>query len=576
MTMSFDGTMVRAVVHELEEKLNGGRISKIYQPTNYELLLTIRAKGQNQKLLLSAHPANARLQLTKWNPEHPKEPPMFCMHLRKHLEGGIIREIRQIGMERISLFQIQSRNELGDDVTRQLIVETMGRHSNIILVDTDSQKILDSINRIPYAISQVRQVLPGLAYQLPPSQDKRSPLDVSEEQFIAGFDYNQGKLDRQLMNRFTGIGPVIAREIISRAGVGDRTKLWTAFAPFQQQLQQNQYQPTLVDTGEKLIFAITPLSSVKGDVTSFDSVSKLLDKIYLGKAERERNRQFTKELTKRLQNEIEKNKKKVLILEEELEEGKTADRFQQYGELLTAYSYQIPSGSKETTVINYYDPEGSELTISLDPQKSVLENAQSYFQRYKKAKAARKWNKEQIVIALEENQYLETLLVQLGQASLSELEQIQDELVEEGWLKPVAKKGLKRKQVLPLPTSYTATDGTTILVGKNNKQNDYLTHRIAHSQDLWLHTKDIPGSHVVIRHYNGSEETLREAATLAAFFSKARQSSQVPVDYTYVKYVKKPSGAKPGFVIYTHQQTLYVTPSEEAIEHLQQRTTKVK
>ncbi|WP_044642523.1 Rqc2 family fibronectin-binding protein [Risungbinella massiliensis] len=574
--MSFDGTMVRAVVHELKEKLTGGRISKIYQPTNYELLLTIRAKGQNQKLLLSAHPANARLQLTKWNPEHPKEPPMFCMYLRKHLEGGIIREIRQIEMERITLFQIQTRNELGDDVTRQLIVETMGRHSNIILIDTESQKILDSIHRIPYAISQVRQVLPGLNYQFPPSQEKRSPLDVTEEQFIAGFDYNQGKLDRQLMNRYTGIGPVIAREIIARAGVGDRAKLWAAFAPFQQQLQENQYQPTLVDTGEKLVFAITTLTSVKGEVSSFDFVSQLLDKIYLGKAERERNRQFTKELTKRLQNEIEKNKKKVLVLQEELEEGKTADRFQQYGELLTAYSYQIPAGSTETTVINYYDAEGTELTIPLDPKKSVLENAQSYFLRYKKAKAARKWNKEQITIALEENQYLETLLVQLGQASLAELEQIQDELVEEGLLKPMAKKGPKRKQTLPLPSSYTATDGTTILVGKNNKQNDYLTHRMAHSQDMWLHTKEIPGSHVVIRQYNGSEETLREAATLAAYFSKARLSSQVPVDYTYIKHVKKPSGAKPGFVIYTHQQTLYVTPSEEAIEHLEQRTTKVK
>lgn len=569
--MSFDGTVVRAVVRELSQQLQGGRISKIYQPTQFELLLIIRARGKNHKLLLSAHPAYSRLHLTSWNPEQPKEPPTFCMHVRKQIEGGIIREIQQVDMERIIILDIQSRNELGDQISRKLIVETMGRHSNIILVDAGTNKILDAIRRIPPAVSQVRQVLPGLPYQLPPSQEKRDPLTVSKEVFIASLDYNKGKLDRQIMNRYTGIGPVIAWGIVEQAGVGGREKLWEAFASFQKRLKEHQYEPTLVETEEKSLFAIIPLQKPVGKRSTFATVSELLDKIYLGRAERERNRQLTKELSRRLQNEIEKNSKKIAVLKRELQEGEKAETDRLYGELLTTYMHQLTKGDTTAKVVNYYDPEGKEIIIPLDPLKTPAENAQAYYKKYQKAKSRKKWNTEQIQKASEEIEYLETILVQLEQASILELEQIQEELVEEGWLKPKKQTKAKRKKEQPLPSVYYASDGTEILVGKNNKQNDYLTHRLAHANDLWLHTKEIPGSHVVIRKYNGAKKTLHEAATLAAYFSKARQSSQVPVDYTYIKHVKKPSGAKPGFVIYTHQQTIFVTPEEEIVESLLQQ-----
>lgn len=568
--MSFDGTMVRAVVHELSAQLSGGRISKIYHPTEYELLFTIRAKGQNHTLLLSANPAHARLHLTKWNPEKPQEPPMFCMHLRKHLEGGIIREIRQIDMERVIVLDIQTRNELGDDVGRQLIIETMGRHSNIILIEPESNRILDAIRRVPHSVSQVRQILPGLTYKLPPSQNKSNPLTVTKEKFLSSLDFNRGRIDRQIMSLYTGIGPIIAREMVARTALGNQENYWQAFDPIQKQLTKHQYQPTLVEAEQKTYFAIIELS-IEGKKQTFSSVSSLLDHVYLGKTERDRNRQITRELVNRLHNEWEKNRKKIAILQEELQEVEKAEQYKLYGELLTVYLHQIKRGDREAQVNNYYDPDGAILSIPLDPQKSPSENAQAYYKKYQKVKAKEKWNHEQIAKAEEENHYLENVLVQLEQATQSELEEIQEELVEEGWLKPIQKKGRKRKKSVPLPSSFTASDGTTILVGKNNKQNDYLTHRLAKPDDLWLHTKDIPGSHVVIRQYNGSEETLREAANLAAYFSKARQSNQVPVDYTRVRYVKKPNGAKPGFTIYTHQQTIYITPDEEVVQKMAEK-----
>lgn len=566
--MSFDGTVTRAVVHELKQTILGGKVTKIYQPSEFELVWTIRSQGQNWKLLLSAHPAFPRFHLTEAQIENPPEPPMFCMLLRKHLEGAIIQAIEQVGMERIVQIDLRTRNELGDEVTRRMVIEIMGRHSNLIFLDPESGTILDAIRRVGPSVSQYRQVLPGLSYVTPPAQNKQDPFAVDKDRFIAGFDYNRGKMDKQLMERFIGIGPLLAREIIHRAGIGSREKLWEAFAEVISMLRQHQYQPQIVQTKEKAHFAVVPLTHLNGEAKTFSTISQCLDAFYWGKAERDRVRQQTQDLIRRLEQEIAKNKKKIEVLTAELAEAEQAEQWKIYGELITAYLYQIQRGASEVTVVNYYDPEQNEITIPLDPSLSPAENAQRYFKKYNKAKETKKWNQEQIRKAKEDISYLESVLVQLEHSNRTEIEQIREELAEQGWIKAQPQTQRKRKKDIPSPAVFTASDGTTILVGKNNKQNDYLTHKLADKHDTWLHTKDIPGSHVVIRSKRVSEQTLYEAAILAAYFSKARESSQVPVDYTLIKYVKKPSGARPGFVIYENQKTLYVTPKEEIVQQL--------
>ncbi|TCS94594.1 Rqc2 family fibronectin-binding protein [Hazenella coriacea] len=572
--MSFDGIVTRAIVHELNQTLVGGRITKIYQLSDAELLFHIRAQGTNHKLLLSAHPAYPRIHLTDLLQDNPKEPPMFCMLMRKHGEGAIIQSIEQVGLERVIHFNFRTRNDLGDEVSRRLIVEIMGRHSNLILVDPESGTIYDGIRRVSYAVSQYRQVLPGVRYIEPPAQNKQNPLEMESTKFIGGFDYNQGQLEKQLMNRFVGIGPLHAKEIISHAGLGDRDQLWLSFHNFMQQIQQHQYQPTITQTKNKSYFSAFPLTHINGESRSFVSMSECLETYFQGKAERDRVRQQTHDLIKKLKNEIDKNEKKVEILRKELSNASKADQYRIKGELLTAYLHQVKRGDQQVSVVNYYEPESPELIITLDPLLTPSDNAQRYFKKYNKLKAAKKWNKEQIDKALHEIQYLESVLVQLENSSLREVEQIRDELEEEGWLRPSSKKQKRRKAEKPLPTKLLSSDGTPIWVGRNNKQNDYLTHQLASSQDTWLHTKEIPGSHVVIRSQAYSEQTLMEAAMLAAYFSKARESSQVPVDYTLIKQVKKPSGARPGFVIYEQQKTVYVTPDESQIQLLLRSTDK--
>ncbi|SEN16675.1 Rqc2 family fibronectin-binding protein [Lihuaxuella thermophila] len=569
--MSFDGIVTRAVVHELARTLTGGRITKIYQPGDADLLLHIRSQGKNHKLLLSAHPAYPRVQLTEAPADNPAEPPMFCMLLRKHGEGGIVESIEQVGLERIIHLNFRTRDELGDEVVRRLVIEIMGRHSNIILMDPQSGIIFDGIRRVTHAVSQYRQILPGVVYLAPPEQNKLNPLEVDQNTFIAGFDYNRGRLDKQIVHRFTGIGPLVAKEIVHRAGPGSREQLWQAFDELMSQVRAHHYEPAIIQTDEKSVFSAWPLSHIRGEVRTFASMSTCLDTFFRGKAERDRVRQQTHDLIRKLKNEIEKNEKKIEVLQKEMAEAERAEEYRTWGELLTAHLHQIRRGDQEVKVINYYDPETPEITIPLDPSLSPSENAQRFFKKYNKWKSAKKWNAEQIEKAREENLYLESVLVQLENSTLREVEQIRDELEEEGWLKPRQKKQRRKKADAPAPTTVYSSDGTPILIGKNNKQNDYLTHQLAAPTDTWLHTKDIPGSHVVIRSKKVSDTTLKEAAMLSAYFSKARESSQVPVDFTLVKHVKKPSGARPGFVIYEHQKTLFITPEEEKIRELLNR-----
>lgn len=564
--MSFDGIFTYGITNELKTTIESGRISKIYQPYKNELIFQIRANGKNQKLLLSAHPSYARIHLTDGTYDNPSEPPMFCMLLRKYLEGSIIEDISQVGLDRVIVFTIKSRNEIGDISYKQLYIEIMGRHSNIILVDRDKQTILDSIKHISPAVNRHRTILPGHSYVSPPAQEKINPFTVDEDHFLKKIDFNSGKLSEQIVNKFEGISPILAKEIVYRAGLANRKTLPASFLSVIRDVQDHAFQPQIIKYGTKDLFYILTLSHLEGESQYFSTISELLDRYYYGKAERDRVKQQGNDLERFITNELNKNRKKIKKLEATLTDAEKADKYQIRGELITANLYAIRRGQKQVDVINYYTEDNETMLIELDPQKSPSENAQSYFSKYQKAKKSVAVVKEQIEKANEEVIYFETLFQQIESASPRDLQEIREELTEEGYLRARGKKGTKKnKPQKPVIEQYMATDGTEILVGKNNKQNEFLTNRLAARDDVWLHTKDIPGSHVVIRSKTPSEETILEAANLAAYFSKAKSSSSVPVDFTLIRHVKKPSGAKPGYVIYDNQQTVYVTPDEELV-----------
>ncbi|TYR82663.1 fibronectin/fibrinogen-binding protein [Priestia megaterium] len=569
--MSFDGIFTYGILHELTDELKSSRISKIYQPFPNELILQIRAKGENRKLLISAHPNYARVHFTNEPYENPAEPPMFCMLLRKHLEGSIIEQVYQLGLDRILVIEAKGRNEIGDVTYKQLIIEVMGRHSNIVLVDKEKQIIIDSIKHIPMSLNRHRTLLPGAAYVLPPSQEKLHPFEADQETVAKKLDFNSGKLANQLVQTFAGLSPLIANEIVHRAGLANRTTLPIAFVEMMSDIQNGHFKPTLTTAKEKDYFYLTRLTHLHGEEKTFHTISELLDRYYYGKAERDRVKQQANDLVQFVANEKKKNEKKIKKLEKTLQNAEKASEYQLAGELLTSHLHMVKKGDSQIEVLNYYDENGGMITIQLDPQKTPSQNAQSYFTKYQKAKNSVAVVMEQIEKANDEVQYFDSLIQQMETASHKDIAEIREELVEEGYLRNrQSKKTKKLKNSTPTLEQYKASDGTTILVGKNNKQNEYLTNRLAARDDVWLHTKDIPGSHVVIRAQEPTEQTILEAAHLAAYFSKAKNSSSVPVDFTKIRHVKKPSGAKPGFVTYDQQQTVYVTPNEELVLKLRQ------
>ncbi len=565
--MPFDGFVTRALVHELEQEIIHTRIHKIYQPHQSDLVLHLRGKGNASSLIISANPTYPRLYLTDKSFVNPIEPPMFCMLLRKHLEGGIIENIQQIDLERIIHLDIRVRDELGDLQLKRLIIEIMGRHSNIILINPETNLIIDGIHHVNAAISSYRQVLPGREYKAPPEQNKINPLEANQEQFLSSLRFNEGKLDKQLVDSFTGLSPAIAKEILYQAVLPTKEKLWNAFKQWMEQTKGHHYQPSIVNGEQKADFSIFPLTYIKGETNSLSSINQCLAMFYEQKAERDTVRQKALDLSKIVQIEKNKNEKKIEHLLQDLTQAKDAATYQLYGELITAHLHLVKRGDKEVTVINYYDENQREMTIPLDPIKSPSDNAQAYFKKYNKLKTSLTYIDREQKKTKAELEYLDTILTQLENANVKDIEDIREELTEQGYLK-AKKKINRRKNKKPEIESFTSSEGMTIYVGKNNYQNEYLTHHLAASNDTWLHTKNIPGSHVVIRSKEFDEQTLYEAAMLASYFSKAKLSSQVPVDYTLIKYVKKPNGAKPGFVIYDNQKTLYVTPDENLVKQL--------
>lgn len=573
--MALDGIVVRSIVHELQV-LIGGRMNKIHQPNNHDIVISLRAGRENAKLLISASPTYPRVQFTKQTFVNPTEAPMFCMLLRKHCEGAIIEKISQVGMERIIHIDVRQRDELGDISTKKIIIELMGRHSNVILVDPSTGNILDGIHHVTPAISSYRVIMPGFSYTEPPQQNKENPLTADISSFTSYESY-EGNAVKWLVETFSGLSPLTAEEMAFRGkqndpdAVRDKEQLWNGFSEVMSLVSSNKFTPVIATNAkEKMVFSAIPLTHLNEN-QAYDSISECMEAYYGEKAERDVVKQKVSDLLRFLQNERNKNIKKLDHLHADLEEADDADQYRIFGELLFSSLHMIQKGDKEAVLTNFYDENQAEIRIPLDPLLTPSDNAQRYFKKYNKYKNSLQVIEEQLIKTRDEILYMDNLLQQLASASINDIEEIREELVSGGYLRERNKKGnskKKKKNQLPSLQVFTSSDGTEIYVGKNNLQNEYLTNRLANANDTWLHTKDIPGSHVVIRSSSFSAKTLEEAAMIAAYYSQAKESSSVPVDYTYIRHVKKPSGAKPGFVIYDNQKTLFVTPSEELIKKL--------
>ena len=577
--MSLDGFSMRPLAQELDAKLAGGRIDKITQPNKQSIIISVRQPGQNYLLHISIAPQNPSAHILMKSLENPPEPPSFCMLLRKHLETGRIVSIKQHGLDRLLLMEVDSMGGGGKIVTKTLVMELMGKYSNIILVQ-DGQ-ILDALRKIGTNSSRVRTVLPGDTYELPPGQDKLNLFTVNLSEVISALKSQPGdsRLDKALLATCMGFGPVSAKEVCFSSGFVPSIRLSdleeTDYNAVEQSirdilsaLQKDQKQPTLLLDANKKILAMAafPLHYLpEAQTISFDNLSELIEKadlLYGSYVLPDKDR-----FQKLVKNELHKAENKLIKLDEEIEEAENADLYRRRGDNLMTYQYQFKDrADSEITVTDIYSEDGKTITIPLDQRFTLIENMQSCYKKYDKLKRGKEMLQGQRHDCEMSIKYLESIEASLqASSSLAEIGEIHNELVAGGYLREKPKK--KNNDKPSQPFRFTAPDGTVILVGKNNYQNDKLTFKTASFNDLWLHTKDIPGSHVILRTGGKapSDETLLLAASLAVHFSKARGSSTVPVDYIDVRRVKKPSGAKPGFVIFTEQNTIYITPDEESL-----------
>ena len=547
--MSFDGFFLHHLTKELQDELLYGRIQKVNQPFEQELVLTIRNNRKNYKLLLSAHPVFGRLQITKTDFQNPQTPNTFTMIMRKYLQSAVIENITQIENDRVLEIAFSNKNEIGDNIKVTLVVEIMGKHSNIILIDKAESKIIESIKHIGFSQNSYRTILPGSTYIAPPKTDAKNPFTISDEKLFEILQ-TEDLAPRHLQKLFQGLGRDTAENLAAQLS-DDKLKQFRAFFA-------RPVQPNMTDKS----FAAVPFDN---SGQTFDSLSELLDVFYQDKAERDRVNQQSSDLIHRVQTELDKNIKKLAKQEKELAATENAEEFRQKGELLTTYLSMVPNNQDQVELDNYYTNE--KITIALDKSLTPNQNAQRYFKKYQKLKEAVKHLTGLIEETKHTITYLESVETSLSHASISDIEDIREELVETGFVKCRTRdKHHKRKK----PEQYLASDGKTIImVGRNNLQNDELTFKMAKKGELWFHAKDIPGSHVLIKdNLNPSDEVKTDAAELAAYYSKARLSNLIQVDMIEAKKLNKPTGAKPGFVTYTGQKTLRVTPTEEKINSM--------
>lgn len=567
--MSFDGSFLHALRSELDDTLTTGRVSKINQPYPNELILTIRAHGKSHQLLLSANPTYARTQITEIPYKNPAVPNNFTMVMRKHLSGSILKEISQPANDRVLKFHFTARNEIGDQEELILIIEIMARHSNIILVDQATNKVIDSIKRVGNDVNRYRTILPGSTYINPPKQNSIDPFKSDDLDFLSKIVRefpNVDVLAKELQHNIQGLGKDTSLALATKLHEpGDLIQHYkTFFDGF------NHPKPTISEVANsKYNFTAFPYPDTFNNV-EYSSLSVLLDQYYHDQVQRDRVREKANVLIKVVKNQLKKNKTKLNKLTKELEATKKADNFRIKGEILTTYLNQVKRGMTEIELPNFYDENNQLIKIALSNQISPSENAQKYFKKYQKLKNAITYLNEQISSTKTEVNYFENIQAQIELANPEDIQEIRYELEQQGYLKnhEQHKKQSKRRHKANKPEMFNATDGTEILVGKNNLQNEQLTLHTADKRDTWLHVKDIPGSHVIIRSFDPSDQTIQEAAILAAYFSKARDSTKVPVDYVKVKAIRKPNGAKPGFVIYEGQSQILVDPDIDVIKTL--------
>ncbi len=581
--MALDGIAIAGIVSELRKNLLNGRVDKIYQPEREEVIILIRSGGSNHKLLMSANSSHPRVHLSTQSKNNPLQAPLFCMVMRKHLTGGKIVDISQPDFERIIYVDIEAYNEMGDLTNKRIIVEIMGKHSNIILTD-ENAIILDCAKHITHETSSVREVLPGKQYTEPPSQGKLNPMRLEREGFLALLSGKAGvKLQEVIYKSYSGISPVMAADICCRAGLASdmfceqlssygAEKLFLAFASLTEEVKAENFENEIIfdALGKPIEFSTKTLSQFSGNIKrEYDSVSRLLEDYYSEKDSYYRINQRTADLRRLVQTNIERCVKKTDVYNRTMHEIKDRDKLRIYGELLTANIHSMEQGMKSFTAVNYYEEDCPEITIPLDTSLTPAQNAQRYFKKYNKDKRTYSALIEQGEQNRQELQYLETVLTSINNCKdEADINDIREELYNVGIIKKSVKNPTAKKSK---PLHFISSEGFDIFVGKNNKQNDELTIKTAKAQDIWFHTKEIPGSHVLVK-TNGKSpgnDTLNEAVQLAAYYSKASKSSLVPVDYTARKNVKKPNGAKPGMVIYDNYKTAYVTPDEALINGLQ-------
>lgn len=573
--MALDGAFLHIVKKELGH-LIGGRVDKISQPSREEVVIAFRTHGGNCKLLISASAGSARVHITKKTIENPKVPPMFCMLLRKHLGNGRLLDIRQDGLERILYFDFEAMNELGDMVKVTLAIEIMGRCSNLVIINADG-KIIDSIKRVDAEMSRERMVLPGMTYTYPPRDNR---LDfrycTAEDIANAAEQLPDCDLSKALIKIFEGLSPIVAREWVYYAAQGNDAvkndlhgelldRLAFVINQTARECDENRCTFTVVKDKEGLLkdFSFIPINQYVGlmDTKELDSACDLLDYFYSERDSISRMKQRSQDLYKLLLNATDRISRRLANQRMELKESENREEFKLKGDLISANLYRVEKGMSSVKVENFYDEAYPEIEIKLDPRLTPSQNMQHYYAEYRKADTAEKILTEQIAKGEEELAYIDSVFDALTRTNgEDEVNELRMELAEQGYIRATKLKGKPPKSHPPL--EFKSPDGFTILVGRNNKQNDMLTTKLAEKSDMWLHTKNITGSHVIIR-ANGQEvpdDTIIYAARLAAFHSKAKNSSQVPVDYVPVKFVKKPSGSKPGMVIFTNNRTLYVTP----------------
>lgn len=583
--MALDGAYLCAIAHEIKDAIENARVDKIFQPSKEEIIIALRFKGGTKKLLLSANADSPRIHFTDIPLENPASPPMFCMLMRKHLNAGKLVSVTQSGLDRVLCIEFEAVNELSDLTRVKLIIEIMGRHSNIILVNSENI-VIDSIKRIPNELSSVRMVLPGISYKAPPPQDKLNLLETDIDVVMERFENTHAlEISKGIMATLEGISPMLAREISNRTTKGQDIAKTQLSDFYKDRLKAELvWLKEMLSSGNGFCFSVVSDEKSKlRDFTFIDvaqygagvekagypSASALLDVFYSDRDRVSRMKQRSHDLLRLLLNATERISKKLSLQHDELEQCQNRDTLKVYGDLINSNLYAMEKGADKVKLQNFYDENCTEIEIKLDPRKTPAQNAQHYYSEYRKAATAEEKLKDLMAKSEQELIYIDSVFDEVSRTKgESELLEIRQELAEQGYIRAVKQKNKTLKAQPPL--RYCSTDGFSILCGRNNKQNDQLTLKHASNHDMWLHTQGLAGSHVIIESEGKdiSDNAITQAATIAAYNSKGRDSAQVAVDYTYVRYVKKPSGAKPGMVIFTDYYTAYVTPDIELVESL--------